>query len=187
MPKNTQGGKKYKQQKHKQNEQEQRSLEKPTDGQEYAIVTKLLGNSRVSARFYDTRDPNDKRMNEIICFLRPRLKKKRQFAKIGSIMIISLRDFEKDKGDVLYIYNQDEMNRIKRKRLIHENLVPKDLEDDESFNFQEEKEAETDEEEEEGKIIERKPITRNPNISVQDFGLPPIEDDNQSSDNIENI
>ena len=184
MPKNTQGGKKFKQQKHKNNEQEQRSLEKPTDGQEYAIVTKLLGNSRVSGRFYDTRDPKNKRMNEIICFLRPRLKKKRQFARIGSIMIISLRDFEKDKGDVLYIYNQDEMNKIKRKRLIHENLVPKDLEDDESFNFQEEKEPETDEEEkeeEEEEIIEELTKNRGNNISVQDFGLPPVsfeEDDN---------
>ena len=76
MPKNTQGGKRYKQQKHKNNEQEQRVLTKPSEGQEYAIVTKLLGNSRVSGRFYDVRDPNDKRMNEIICFLRPGLKKK---------------------------------------------------------------------------------------------------------------
>ena len=78
MPKNTQGGKKYKKQKHKNNEDEQRALEVPTQGQDYAIVTKLLGNSRVMGRFYDTRDPDNKRMNEIIFFLRPRLKKKRQ-------------------------------------------------------------------------------------------------------------
>lgn len=182
MPKNTQGGKKYKQQKHKNNEQEQRALDKPVEGQEYAIVTKLLGNSRVMARFYDTRDSEDKRMNEIICFLRPGLKKKRQFAKMGSIMIISLRDFEKDKGDVLYIYNQDEMNKLKRKRLIHENLVPKELEDDESFKFQEEKEPDTDEEEE---VNNEKPTYRNNNISVQDFGLPPVSFEEE--DNIDNI
>lgn len=183
MPKNTQGGKRYKKQKNKNNEEEQRALEVPTQGQDFATVTKLLGNSRVMGRFYDIRDPNNKRMNEIIFFLRPRLKKKRQFAKIGSVMIISLRDFEKDKGDVLYIYNQDEMNRLKRKRLIHENLIPKELEEDESFKFQEEKESDTDEEEE---VVVEKPTVRKGNISIQDFGLPPVsfEDEEDDIDNI---
>ena len=63
MPKNTQGGKKYKQQKHKNNNNAQPSaLQKPTEGQSYSTVTKLLGNSRVTGRFYDTRDPKDKRL-----------------------------------------------------------------------------------------------------------------------------
>ena len=80
------------------------------------------------------------------------------------------------------------MNKIKRKRLIHENLVPKDLEDDESFNFQEEKEPETDEEEkeeEEEEIIEELTKNRGNNISVQDFGLPPVSF--EEDDNIDNI
>ena len=77
MPKNKQGGKKYKQQKHKENDDSQRALLKPTEEQEFAYVTKLLGNSRVSARFYDKRDKENIRINEIICFLRPGLKKKK--------------------------------------------------------------------------------------------------------------
>ena len=58
MPKNTQGGKRYKQQKHKNNDPgTQRALVKPTEGQDYAVVTKLLNdNNRVSASFYDTRE-----------------------------------------------------------------------------------------------------------------------------------
>ena len=42
MPKNTQGGKKYKQQKHKNNNAGQiTALQKPTEGQTYSTVTKL--------------------------------------------------------------------------------------------------------------------------------------------------
>jgi len=182
MPKNTQGGKKYKQQKHKNNETEQRVLTKPSEGQEYAVVTRLLGNSRVSGRFYDTRDPNDKRMNEITCFLRPGLKKKRQFAKMGSIMIISLRDFEKDKADVVYIYGEEDTRRVKRKGLLHDNLIPKEEDEDGSFRFQEENNLDSDEEQED--VIEEKPKVRGNNITIQDFGLPPIEDEDNDIENI---
>ena len=185
MPKNTQGGKKYKQQKHKNNNNAQPSaLQKPTEGQSYSTVTKLLGNSRVTGRFYDTRDPQDKRMNEITCFLRPGLKKKRQFAKMGSIMIISLRDFEKDKADVVYIYSDDDTKRLKRKGLLHDDLIPKDEGSDEC-RFEEEDNGEDTEEENE---VEQKPVEyRGKNISYQDFGLPPVSFDDEEEEDEENI
>ena len=44
--------KKYKQQKHKTDELPNKPLERE-EGQEYTVVTKLLGNSRVSGLFYD--------------------------------------------------------------------------------------------------------------------------------------
>ena len=183
MPKNTQGGKKYKQQKHKNNDSNQvLSLYKPTDGQEYATVTKLLGNSQVLARFYDLRD---KRMNEIICFLRPGLKKKRQFAKLDSIIIISLRDFEKNKADVIYVYSDEDVKRLKRKNLLNENLIQNE-EDDTEFNFQEDNTEVSDDEEKLEDKVEK--IKKGNNISFQDFGLPPITlDDESSDDNIDNI
>ena len=40
------------------------------------------------------------------------LKKKRQRAKLGSIILISLRDFEKDKADVLHVYNEEETKTL---------------------------------------------------------------------------
>ena len=49
MPKNTKGGKKFKKMKH--NLEENRVLEQPEDMQEYAIVNKLLGNSRVTLSY----------------------------------------------------------------------------------------------------------------------------------------
>ena len=82
MPKNTVGGKKYKQQKHKTDDLPNKPLLEREEGQEYAVVTKLLGNSRVSGLFYDR---ELKQAREIICILRPGLKKKRQWAKMKDI------------------------------------------------------------------------------------------------------
>jgi translation initiation factor 1A len=177
MPKNTQGGKKYKQQKHKNNENgPMKALVEATKDQEYGIVTKLLGNSRVSATFYDTRDPQNKRMNEIICFLRPGLKKKRMFARMGSIILISLRNFEKDKADVIYVYDDEETKRMKRKNLLPENLIKKESQGD-GMIFKDENDYDTEEEEE--KVVEEKPKHRGNNISIQDLGLPPINFDDE--------
>jgi translation initiation factor 1A len=180
MPKNTQGGKKYKKQKHKNNEPgTQRALVKPTEGQVYAIVTKLLGNSRVSGSFYDTRDPGNSRINEIICFLRPGLKKKRQFARMGSIILISLRDFEKDKADVIYVYDDEEANRMRRKDLLPEHLKKKESNGEDMIFADDDSNSDVEE------VIEEKPKSRGNNISIQDLGLPPINFDDE--DDIENI
>ena len=34
---------------------------------------------------------------------------------MGSFILISLRDFEKDKADVLHVYNDEETKKLKRK------------------------------------------------------------------------
>ena len=179
MPKNTVGGKKYKQQKHKTDDQPNKPLLLREDGQEYAVVTKLLGNSRVSALFYD-RDL--KREREINCVLRPGLKKKRQWAKMGSIILISLRDFEKDKADVLHVYNDEETKKLKRKNLLDSKLLDKENEKgDDEFGF-------IDNEEEEEEVVKKQPrkkeVKPKNNISVQDFGLPPVEYSDEEIDNI---
>ena len=97
-------------------------------------------------------------------------------------MIISLRDFEKDKADVVYIYGDEDTKRLKRKGLLHDNLIPKDEDEDGSFRFQEENNEDSDEEE---KVTKEEPKVKVSNITIQDFGLPPIEDD--YDDDIENI
>ena len=179
MPKNTVGGKKYKKQKHKTDDLQNKTLLEREDDQEYAVVTKLLGNSRVSALF---RDRELKKAREINCILRPGLKKKRQWAKMGSIILISLRDFEKDKADVIHVYNEEETKKIKRKNILDSQLLDKegDVGEDE-FGF-------IDNEDEDDEILEKpqkkKEVRPKNNISVQEFGLPPIESSDDELDDI---
>lgn len=181
MPKNTVGGKKYKQQKHKTDENLNKPLLLKENGQEYASVTKLLGHSRVSAAFYDN---NLKREREINCVLRPGLKKKRQWAKLGSIILISLRDFEKDRADVIHVYNDDEARKLRNKNIVNSNLFNKDDEKDDEFDFN----GEDNEEEIKPKKEKKTQIKPKDNLSVQDFGLPPSSfSSDETDDDIQNI
>ena len=176
MPRNTQGGKKYKQQKHKGNTEINKPIIEREDGQEYAYVTQLLGNSKVTAQFFDR---TQKRVRDIICILRPGLKKKRLFAKMGSLMLISLRDFELSKADVIHIYNEEEARRMQRKNLINDSIIKKEDENDE-FNFGEENYDSDEENLKKEKTI----IKEKNNISVQDFGIPSSDDEEEEIENI---
>ena len=98
-------------------------------------------------------------------------------------MIIALRDFEKEKADVIYIYNDEEVKRAKRKKLFNEDII---LEENigEGFKFVDnDEEFQDSDDENEKKPTEEKPIVRGNNISFQDFGIP----DEESDVEIENI
>jgi len=119
MPKNT-GGKKFK--KNKNYLQNTRELVLPDKDQYYALVNKLLGNCRVTVSYVDPK----KGVIEILSKMRKSLKKKRQWVKVGNYVLISLRDFQDDKADVIHVYNDQEMNDLKKYGYIGSELVPKD-------------------------------------------------------------
>jgi translation initiation factor 1A len=76
-----------------------------TEGEtEYAQVTKMLGNSRV-----ETLCIADGRTR--LCKIRGSL---RVWIQVGDIVLISLRDFEDTKADVIWKYTADEAKKLKR-------------------------------------------------------------------------
>lgn len=85
-------------------ELDKRELIFKEDGQEYAQVTKMLGNGRVQAQCFDgtTR----------LCHIRGKLRKK-VWINQGDIVLIGLRDFQDAKGDVILKYNADEARNLK--------------------------------------------------------------------------
>ena len=102
MVKNTKGGKKGRRSKGGQ-ESEKRELIFKEDSQEYAQVTKLLGGSRVEALCYDgiTR----------LCGIRGKMRK-RVWINQGDTVLISLRDFQDGKGDIIHKYTADEARSL---------------------------------------------------------------------------
>lgn len=74
------------------------------EGQEYAQITKMLGNGRVEASCYD----GERRLAHI----RGKLRKKVWMAQ-GDIILVSLRDFQDDLCDVVHKYNVDEARALK--------------------------------------------------------------------------
>jgi len=129
MPKNK--GKGGKNRRRGKNEGEtKRELVFKEDGQEYAQVLRMLGNGRLEAQLFD-----DQRRN-VLAHIRGKLRKK-VWVNQGDIILLSLRDFQVDKADVLLRYTPDEARQLKsygelpESAKINESAIGEDGEDDE--------------------------------------------------------
>lgn len=71
---------------------------------EYAQVIKMLGNGRLEALCFD----GEKRLAHI----RGKLRKK-VWINQGDIILLSLRDYQDEKGDVILKYSADEARSLK--------------------------------------------------------------------------
>lgn len=80
-----------------------RDLQIKTDGQVYAKVLKNLGNCRLELECYD----GIKRLGHI----RGSMKNK-VWISVGDIVLISTRDFQDDKCDVILKYTSEEVRKL---------------------------------------------------------------------------
>jgi translation initiation factor 1A len=104
MPKNKGKGGKNRRRGTKENDDQRRELTFKEDGQEYAQVIKMLGNGRLEAMCFD----GSKRLANI----RGKMRKK-VWINQGDIILLSLRDFQDNKGDVILKYTADEARTLK--------------------------------------------------------------------------
>jgi translation initiation factor 1A len=102
-------------------------------GLEYAQVTKMLGNGRLEAQCFD----GEKRLAHI----RGKLRKK-VWINQGDIILLSLRDFQDAKGDVILKYTADEARNLKAygelpetAKINETDTFPADGEEEVSFDF----------------------------------------------------
>jgi translation initiation factor 1A len=96
------GGKNRRRGKNQNDEKKELALK--TDGQEYAQVTRMLGNGRLEAACFDGKTR--------LCHIRGKMRKK-VWVNQGDIVLIGLRDFEDEKADVLMKYTAEEARRLK--------------------------------------------------------------------------
>ena len=186
MPKNTAGGKKYKKLKH--NLDISRPLELPDEDQEFALVNKLMGNGRVTVTFIK----DNKETVNALGIISGRLRKKKQWVIPGNIVLISIRNFEKDKVDIIHVYKEYEMNELKRKGHLHKELMKHSnnhgnnphtshQDDEELAEFIDEDEI--PQENEKTKLVSHK--SRGNNVTVQNFDY--LDEDEETDDEIDNI
>jgi len=104
MPKNKgKGGKNRKRGKNEADD-DKRELVFKEDGQEYAQVTRMLGNGRCEAICVDG--------TRRLCHIRGKMHKKVWIAA-GDIVLVGLRDYQDDKADVILKYMNDEARLLK--------------------------------------------------------------------------
>lgn len=104
MPKNKGKGGKNRRRGKNENEGLKRELVFKEDGQEYAQVTKMLGNGRLEAMCFD----GVKRL----CHIRGKLRKK-VWINHSDIILVGLRDYQDAKADVILKYSADEARNLK--------------------------------------------------------------------------
>uniref|UniRef100_A0A7S1TBZ0 Eukaryotic translation initiation factor 4C n=1 Tax=Compsopogon caeruleus TaxID=31354 RepID=A0A7S1TBZ0_9RHOD len=105
MPKNKGKGGKNRRRGKNENEDEKRELVFKEDGQEYAQVTKMLGNGRCESLCFD----GEKRL----CHIRGKLRKK-VWVNAGDIVLVGLREFQDEKADIILRYTPDEARHLKQ-------------------------------------------------------------------------
>jgi translation initiation factor 1A len=85
---------------------EKRTLLYKDDMQEYAKMTKMLGDRRIMVMLPDK--------TEVMAII-PGKFRKRCWMKNGDTLIVSRRDFQESKWDVCYKYNEDEVRLLIKK------------------------------------------------------------------------
>ena len=115
------GGKNYKKSKNTDTI-DKRQLEFKTEGQEYAFVTKMLGNSRCECKCSDGRT----RLGHIrgnMC--------KRVWISTGDTVLVSLREFQDEKADIIHKYTHEEAKTLEKYNEISlENQIQGELDEE---------------------------------------------------------
>ena len=110
MPKNMGKGGKTRKRGVNKNDQQKRELTTKEEGQDYGQITKNLGGSRLEVLATD----GTKRIGVIRGAIR-----RKMWIGVGDIVLVGVRDFEKDKVDILSRYTPEEA-----KQLIKEKHIP---------------------------------------------------------------
>ena len=113
MPRNKGKGNKRNGQKKSGNNEGIQNIVFREEGQEYAQVTRMLGNGRLEAYCFDGKTRQ--------CHIRGQMQRK-VWINVNDVILISLREYEENKGDVIKKYNSDEVIQLKKYREIPEKL-----------------------------------------------------------------
>ena len=127
MPKNVKGGSKHKKMKNNSNNDEitQNDLIlKSGKEQDYGKIEKILGNGRFELLCND----KIKRLGIIRGKMR-----KRNWVNMGSIVLYSIREYEKDKVDIIHVYNLQVLKMLEHKMNLNFNISNNNNDDDDDI------------------------------------------------------
>ena len=106
MPKsNSKGGKNHKKAKSNQNSEIKRDMVFRDDGQEYCLMTKMLGDGRCEGQLLNGQS------TMVMAHIRGKMKK-RVFIHMGDVVLVGLRDFQEGKVDIIHKYTSEEAKNL---------------------------------------------------------------------------
>lgn len=90
-------------------EEEKRELRLPAEGEVVGLITRLLGSDRAEVKTADGRI--------LRCRIPGKLRKRLWFRE-GDFVLVAPWDFQAGRGDLLWRYNKDEVEELKRRGLL---------------------------------------------------------------------
>jgi translation initiation factor 1A len=107
-----------------------RELVLKEEDQDYAQVLRMLGNGRLEAKCFE-----DNKVRQ--CHIRGKMRKK-VWINAGDIVLISTREFQDEKADVIHKYTPDEARALKAKGEIPESVRVNEVVQDEGSDMEDE-------------------------------------------------
>ena len=157
MPNNKgKGGKKHRKQKNENISK--RDMIWKEDGQAYAVIEKMLGNGRVHLCYFTRDEEGRLKRNKALGIIRGTMRRKKIWINTEDIVLVSIREFEEGKVDILHKYDYDETKslqsmkeipKVEDKEIDTERKSPNTIvssEDEEEILFTNDAEYEQDEE-----------------------------------------
>jgi translation initiation factor 1A len=117
---NKKGGKKHK--RGKKNSDLQKKLRYKEEGQEYAQIKAAKGNCRFDLSVFDGKE----RMGILCGTMR-----KRRFVNARDVVLVSIRDFEDAKCDIIDVYDDNQVRQLKSEKEIPDSIK---LEEENDYN-----------------------------------------------------
>ena len=114
---NGKGGKGHKKRKNKNVDDQVRQLIFKEEGQTYGQIVKVLGNGRFEVECYDKIE----KVTNRVCNIRGKMRR-REWVASGDVVLVSLRDFQDDKADIIMKYYPDEVRKLKEYKEISSNV-----------------------------------------------------------------
>ena len=112
MPRNTQGGNKAKKGANKNNIP--KKIEEPDEEQYIGLVTKYLGNNRCKLTYISINEKKERKQMDVMGLVRGAIKKRIKRLACGDLVLLSPRDYELTKVDILTKYTDSDVNRLKK-------------------------------------------------------------------------
>jgi len=111
------GGKNKKKGKRNRGGVEHQRLNTKTEDQEYAVVTKMLGDCRVHLKYINKHE----KLVETMGIIRGKFRR-RVWINEGNVVLVALRDYD-SKVDIIDKYSDDNVRKLKKRGEIHRLLL----------------------------------------------------------------
>ncbi len=96
------------------------------EGQDYALILRPLGNKRMQCKLPDG--------SEKLGIIRGNLKKKKNYVNVNNVVLVSLREFQDNKVDIIGLYNESEVKTLRKMKEIPSSFVVQTTDEDLASN-----------------------------------------------------